>query len=244
MKYISNTVGSAMMDVLVSFFVLTLGFTGALTVVNSARNVNIEHNNRFTGIHLAQEAIEAIHNMRDTNWMVYSSQLRECWHFWDNTNDDDAIDGSDVGCAANPDGLDPTPNENGQNFHPWENDVYIIDLDSTNFRWFLKREDDDENTSDDKLYQTPAGLYTHVIGANTETIFSRTVEMEYLDQTGDKSANPFPDEASETTVFLAKKNDNRILVTVTVSWLHQGHARQVSLSTVLTDYYQRTEWNS
>jgi hypothetical protein len=41
-----------------------------------------------------------------------------------------------------------------------------------------------------------------------------------------------------------KGKDNRILVVATVSWTQRGREREVVMSTVMTDFFDRHEWES
>jgi len=248
-----NTKGTVLMEVVVSFFVLVVGLTGALSVIVAVGNINAAHKDRFIAANLAQEGIEAVRGMRDTNWLVYSSSLRECWNFWEDTDENGVIDSRDTACIP----------QNGQNAHPFKKGLdgavqrFIVDFDPNTFRWALVSEDRLSTASLDpskdyadhfRLYErifNGRSFYTHnrATPGDTPSIFSREIEMYYLDNPsfvdngdGTFSGGEFPDGA--------KDQDNRILVLSRVTWFERGHERELVLSTLLTDFFARTEWNS
>ncbi len=232
------------MEVLVSFFILVVGLTGSLSVIIATGKANRSHQNRLIAVNLGQEAMEAIRGIRETNWLLYSSNLRECWNFWEDTNGDGMVDTDD----------DPCSPVNGQNNNPLPgNDRFLIDIDPDTFQWtllpdgfFLSADSKDYSQGFALYQQTINGreFYTHARFHLTDipSLFSREVEMYYLDNPnfvdngdGTFSGGEFPTNPSQ---------DNRILVVVRVSWTERGAVRDVVLSTILTDFFARTEWDS
>ena len=233
------------MEVLISFFVLAIGLTGSLSIIVSAGKANKTHQNRLIATNLAQESLEAIRNIRDTNWLVYSSNLRECWNFWPDTDENGIIDASDAPCVPNTDGQNDHPIPGGQSF--------LVDFDPDNFQWNLVPASNFSSSSIDpskdfsggfSLFKN-AGFFTHNRGNPTDspTAFSREIKIYYLDNPnfvdngdGTFSGGDFP--------VGDKSKDNRILVISRVSWEERGATRSVVLSTIFTDFLARTEWNS
>ncbi len=148
--------GSALLQVIAAMFILSSGLTGALSLIIGAMRANDTQMHRLIATNLAQEGLEMMHNMRDTNWMVYPSNLRECWNFWPDKDENYEINAGDGICEANV--------NTGQNNHPWAAATgkdpwphtsptptptnpeqipqkFIIDVDLSNFRWNLISED-------------------------------------------------------------------------------------------------------
>jgi type II secretory pathway pseudopilin PulG len=260
-KYVFCQKGSIMMQVLVSILILSMGLAGSLSVIVSAIESNTKNEQRMIAMNLAQEGIEAMRSIRDTNWLTYSSNLRECWNFWEDTNEDGVITGLDTFC---------TPNSFGQNDHPWSSSLngkilerYIVDFDHTNFRWKLISEDrfSSINTDPDyrnrfRLFITSLGgseFYTHNRTGSTKTsLFSREINLYYIDTNEvngfDDSKNPIEGgawpESLTASPNIETASDNRILVISRVFWVHKGKEHEIIMSTFLTDFLDRHEWDS
>jgi hypothetical protein len=237
-----------MMQVIVSIYILSMGLVGSMALIIAAIESNRTNINRMTATNLAQEGLEVVRNMRDTNWMTYSTNLRECWNFWDDTDENRDIDGADTDCV---------PNGSGQNNHPWGYSIeaggtfvnsYIVDIDPDDFRGILIADNNFNGKYADgaRLFKTTVNgtdFYTHDNSpGNTETIFEREIEMYYIDATVfNDTTNPIT--GGDYPLNL-KAQDNRILVISTVSWELKGRTRSVVMSSILTDFLSRTEWSS
>jgi len=115
--------GEALIETLIAMGVLAIGITIAGQIMGtSLRNVN-NSKNRVIAVNIAKEGLEAIHNVRDTNWLRYSGKKRECW------NHEPAEDPAD-----------PCPDTMGNDLsiEPGRYIVYkqpILDVDGTNLGW-------------------------------------------------------------------------------------------------------------
>lgn len=84
--------GETILEIVISMSVLTIGITLASTVMGSAlRNMNASKN-RVIAVNVAREGLEAMRNIRDTNWLKYSSKKRECWNHEPRPEPDDCAD--------------------------------------------------------------------------------------------------------------------------------------------------------
>ncbi len=83
-----NRRGETIAETLIALSVLAIGITMAGTALaTSLKNVS-SSKNREVAVSLAREGLEAVRNIRDTNWLKYSSRRRDCWN---------ALPGSDCG---------------------------------------------------------------------------------------------------------------------------------------------------
>jgi type II secretory pathway pseudopilin PulG len=72
--------GEALIETVIAMGVLAIGITISGEVMGtSLRNVNTSKN-RVVAVSIAKEGLEAIRNIRDTNWLRYSGKKRECWN--------------------------------------------------------------------------------------------------------------------------------------------------------------------
>ena len=72
--------GETLIEIVMSLGVLTIGIMLASTIMGSSiRNLNASKN-RVIAVNIAREGLEAMRNIRDTNWMRYNSMKRDCWN--------------------------------------------------------------------------------------------------------------------------------------------------------------------
>lgn len=243
---LKHTTGAILIDVLSSIFIFTMGLAGTLTIINAAIQTNDRHRHELVAGHLAEEGLEVVRNMRDTNWLLHPSTLRECWNFWEDTNGDGVINAEDEVCQE-------SDTWTGQNQHPIGADgetEYIVDFNPDSFRWILISLADPE---DARLYREQVGgasLYTHRDCAddpdcstptNEGTPYRRTLELYYLNNEdcdqNDLSTCTFPGGRAD--------QDNVLLLVSRVQWYESGgREREIVLTTLLTDYFDRYEWDS
>ena len=222
-------------------FIITLGLVGGskLLVSTIVANKNIE--NRLVATQLAQEALEVVRNMRDTNYLTYAANARECWNYWDDTDEDGNVDGNDDAC---------NPNPSGQSDHAWGfngNNTFVVTPDFDNFRWTLVRVVDltalnmsERLHRDIDSTKSLPDLHTHDVIGNAPTEFSRTVELRYLD--ADDFVSTANGVIGGTFPIADREKDNRILVISRVTWEDRGHTKEIVLTTLLTDFFDREGW--
>jgi hypothetical protein len=77
---LNNNTGETLLEAVMALSVLAIGIMLASTIMGtSIRNMN-GSKNRVIGVNIAKEGLEAVHNIRDTNWLKYSGKKRECWN--------------------------------------------------------------------------------------------------------------------------------------------------------------------
>ena len=65
--------GFTILELIVAIFVMTVGVLGAYAVVQQIIVYNSISSSRLTAAYLAQEGIELVRNIRDTNWLTVPS---------------------------------------------------------------------------------------------------------------------------------------------------------------------------
>jgi len=58
-----------LIEVIIALFVITVGLAGTLNVIQQITGYNKILSSRLVGIYLAQEGVEIVRNIRDTNWL-------------------------------------------------------------------------------------------------------------------------------------------------------------------------------
>lgn len=116
---------------------------------------------KLTAISIAREWIEAVTNIRDTNWLVYWANTNNCWF----TNNYDSS------CITN----------NNKNFTAWS---YLL-YNNSNNRWYLSSASttatwfslDYRNTF--RVKKDANWFYTQSWGTNFSPIFTREIKISY-----------------------------------------------------------------
>lgn len=109
MMYFSNRGGFTLIETLVAISILLLVVIGPITVAQRGIKSAYYANEQVTAVFLAQEAVEAIRELRDTNALeIYDDAPGETWDWYVGLNGDckvasDELDDSQKGCAFDPD---------------------------------------------------------------------------------------------------------------------------------------------
>lgn len=153
---------SSIIEVIVTIVVLTVGIIGAYTIISRGQNLTRTTEKRIQAINIAREWIEAVQNIRDTNWLLYSSDYEHCWWtanynpscVWDTTGATKIIAGS-----------------------------YILTKDATN-KWLLDTPTSSWVYLDGswlivQWWVAPTNMCTPLNPISCKTIFTRTLDIGY-----------------------------------------------------------------
>ncbi len=172
-KITKSKKGETIIETLIALSVLAIGITMASTaILNSLRNMT-NAKSRVIAINIAREGIEAMRNIRDTNWLRYSNQRRLCWNHM-------------------PDG---TPCTDGDN--PILPGTYIV-YKHTDNSWRLEWADDDTGISDG----TPADSDNYNDNINLAPLSLVDIDLLYDSDGADTDNDPAtPQEADDTDMY-------------------------------------------
>ena len=259
-----NTRGETLAETIIALSILAIGITIASTVImNSMRNLT-NAKNRVIAINIAREGIEAVRNIRDTNWLFFSDKRRQCWNHDPNVA---ICDGStpvppgtyivykhtdqswrlqladeNVGVDSGTDGIP-------------DNDLdlvglTLVDIDDTN----VDSDGDGDFANDMDFYNHMQGSVNSPLGTVVRTtLFTRYIVVEYLENEPDPISPPSnvtaPNESINT---LNEWNDgaitqselNRMRVTAVVGWERGGAQHTAELKTIISDHLGREDLQS
>ncbi|MFH1546082.1 MAG: prepilin-type N-terminal cleavage/methylation domain-containing protein [Patescibacteria group bacterium] len=214
---IKSRKGETLVEVLVALVLLVVGALSALRLLGLASINNQITKERVIATNLAREGLEAVRNIRDTNWLRFAGERRTCWN---NLEASECLD----------DNSDGIPNQ----VIEYEKE-YLAKFDNDNFRWELDaagltnrldlRNGLDASDSDYRLQLNANGVYNHD-AAGTDTIYFREIYTEYIE----------PDQSLAT---VDEEGANILRVTSKVEWYDRGKISDVTLTTLLTDYLGR-----
>ncbi len=208
----NKTKGETLVEVLISVVVLTTVLTSAFLVLSRAVKANIDVKNRIIAINIAREGIEAVRNIRDSNWLRFSGDRRNKWL---------CVNG-ETPCEEMATGFYTIEFKSEDQDSPEEfilTDVAntsALNLDIESYKYY----------QDFRLYiDKDTGRYTYETVENSPTIFYRQIELEV-------------DDNVETPGGDRKK----LKVISRVGWMEEGQSKEVVLETHLYDFYERTEY--
>ena len=213
-----------LLEVIIAIFILSLGATTASNLVISAVQSNSFSRDNLVAMNLAKEGIEAVKNIRDSNWLKFSSDKTNCWNQMPGADD----------CAYGAGGGDDNRIKAGN---------YTVDLDTTSMAWSLAEVGSvltlDNANTDNSAYQLSVAdqiigdqnnsnltvpLYVSGSSTGTKSKFYRMVQVKYIDETGAKIP------------LSSDSNPDTMLVTSVVEWKGGSAIHNVTLKTILTNY--------
>lgn len=214
--------GETLIEVVIALFVVAIGSITATSLIITALQSNSFSRDNLVALNLATEGIEAMRNIRDTNWLRFGFNKAGCWNMSPNVANCDDPNNIIIGSHYTVD-LDintmkwslSQPMARGLdlgNGNPTDNEFYrlkYVDLDGG---------------SDHELYVSTQIKPVLPAAVNGDSKFYRMLQIDY-------PANATPATADEMTV------------TSMVQWEAQGVPHQVVLTTILTNYL-KTEVNS
>lgn len=217
--------GETLLEVIIALFVIIIGSATATNLIITSLRANVYNRDNLIALNFAQEGIEMMRNVRDTNWLKFSGNTQECWNLQPNRDTCD---------PANPTQklLSGYYNSN----FDFSSDDFTLNngIDDNDKKFNLKYfdnntsvdSDNNGNNSDDKDFISSG---TPAIGTEIgQTKFYRSIHLTYdtLDDNGLLENN------GGTTVI----NAEIMLVTTHVAWLDSGMVREIKLNTALTRY--------
>lgn len=78
-----DTRGNSIIEVIVVIVILSAGIIGTYGILSSGQKLSTTSENRIRAINIAREGLEAVENIRDTNWIKFSSDYDNCWRVQD-----------------------------------------------------------------------------------------------------------------------------------------------------------------
>jgi len=217
---IKSRKGETLVEVSVALVLLVVGALSALRLLGLAGINNQITKERVIATNLAREGLEAVRNIRDTNWLRFAGERRRCWN---NLDVSACLD-------DNSDGIPDNPIEHQK--------YYLTKFDNVNFRWGLDatgltaRLDlrDGLHVSDSgyRLQLNANGIYNHTGVVAADTIYFREIYTEYIE----------PDQS-----LAVNESANILRVTSKVEWIDRGRINDVTLTTLLADYLGRKNHN-
>lgn len=78
MKYSSQA--TSIVESMVVMLIVVTGITGLYSLFTQSQKLSESTEQRILAIQIAREGIEAMINIRDTNWLLYAASYPNCWN--------------------------------------------------------------------------------------------------------------------------------------------------------------------
>lgn len=78
-----NKFWTTIVEAMVVMLIVIIWIMWMFTIYSKSQNLSTTTQNRLTAIDIAREWIEAMTNIRDTNWMLFASNTDNCWNVID-----------------------------------------------------------------------------------------------------------------------------------------------------------------
>lgn len=179
--------GQTLVETLVAIFVLITAVFTALALAVQSAQVNDNASKQITGTSLAREGVEAVKNVRDTNWIKERVEIdrqrrefTECNYFI--ITESGSAQPCYVDWLKNPSVVLPDPPEDLGYNDPGIN--YAVDFKPNTGLWVFKKEGIDTDYAPNLYYCDSTGHYAIYIAMQcasdpSPTPFSRKVNIKY-----------------------------------------------------------------
>lgn len=72
--------GETLLEVIVALLVISMGAATATGLIITAVRANVFNKDSLIALNLAQEGLEYMRNLRDSDWLAYSADTQHCWN--------------------------------------------------------------------------------------------------------------------------------------------------------------------
>ena len=210
-----NLLATSVIEAMVVMLVVVLWVTWAYQMFSQSIKLVDSSEFKLNAIAMAKEGMEAMNNIRDTNWILFRWDLKNCWNSLN----------YDTRCL----------NTDNTNYviPAWTYSIYIW----SDYRWYLDEYTSGGNYSNPifrnelKVWLDANGFYTQGAANIDEEIkppFTREIIISYLDDGLPGTSAPSPKE-------------QKMQVTSRVQWVDPSSTeiRKVELTNILTNWLNK-----
>lgn len=209
--------GESLLEVLVALMILGSVLILSFALLGQATRTTENVKNKIIALDIAREGVEAVRNIRDTNWLQYSGSRRENWLCLPTDCSEQITDS-----------------------------LYTVEFSDTEGQYLLTKFSTAEELnlsnksadfSDFELF-FDGTRYTHKETGNEITPFYRQITLS--------PETPFADSEVTDPGFCDGTDDScgeaKLEVVATVAWQEEDTARSVQISTHLFDFFERESY--
>ncbi len=78
MKY--EKTATSIVEAMIVLLIVVTGTVGIFQILNASQHLADSTQRRIEAIQIARDGIEAMTNIRDTNWQLFAADRRNCWN--------------------------------------------------------------------------------------------------------------------------------------------------------------------
>lgn len=204
----SNKSWTTIIEAIIAMFIIIVWTIWVYTIYAKSQKISISVENRVKAISIAREWIEVIQNIRDTNWVLFWADSKNCWNVKD----------YEINCLWDNVWTHKIPAWSYKIIKDVDNRWKLIDLTSTTWNY------DDQTFRDTFVVNVDADwLYTQSWWAQFKPLFTRKIEISYIDT---------------NSSGIGDKLDEKMLVKSIVSWWDNSKVwfYTVTLENLLTNW--------
>ncbi len=244
-KMRNSVLAFTIIEVLVTVVILMIAFSVILLSTRSSIQSDQDSLDYGTAKNLAEEALEMLKNVRDTNFLKYSAYLNECWNYWKDSESTVGCDSSEA--AAQKIGyISPIEATYYTTYiNPLTKEIVLkgkavivpdaaYKISDANFdleKFRLSKGKFSSGTSEEFFinYENMFGVHKALPHpyyiSNSKTKFYRWIKIEYID-----TSNP--------TNGIDVNEDQAFIATATVWWNVGGRERKVEVTKTFYNYLE------
>ncbi len=162
----TNKKATSILEAMIVLLIMVVWITGLYDIFSKSTKLSESTKNRIEAIEISREWIEAMKNIRDTNWLMYWADIKNCFN---------------------------TLNYDSSCVWWWWSKIwtwsYKIYQDKNDFKWYLNKSSWNLTWSGYRdffrVYKDNDWFYSQS-WASTKTIFTREISISYRDDNYDK----------------------------------------------------------
>ena len=116
---LKNIKATSIAEAMIVLLIVLIAVSGAYQMFNNSIRVTDSSEYKLMAISMAKEGIEAMHNIRDTNWKILPGDYKNCWN----------VLNYNINCL----------NSNTTTYDIEDNGSYIVWNDPNDKRWKMKK---------------------------------------------------------------------------------------------------------
>jgi len=211
MKY--DLKATSIIEAMVVLLIVVTGIIWVYWLLNSSQRLANSTWNRIEAISIARDGLESFSNIRDTNWIRFSADTRNCWN----------VLNYNINCLGNSTTTYDIRSLANQSYSIYRNAQNQFELSLKSNLWDF---DTPSYRNDFKVQKDARWFYTQSGWVDINPLYTREIIVEYIEDTNsDASIN---------------SNDAKMRVSSLVQWrdVWNENIKTLTLQTVLTNWYK------
>lgn len=220
LKKITFRTAETLIEVVMAIFVVATGSAAATSLIVTAMQSNSFSRDNLIALNLAVEGIEAIRNIRDSNWLKFGYDKDNCWNM-------------------RPEMAQGSNCELAQNLIDKGN--YTVDLNTSSMNWLLSSTPAStlnlENgvTADDEFYRLEFADLDPTVSTDGDPNLTNDRDIYTSSPSPSTGISQFYRMVT-VSYDTAPETADEMTITSIVQWTTQGRVHQIVLNSKLTNY--------